>query len=105
MVAVVREVVVGVAAGEPVVFDPAPYYGDREADVAFTYVFGGFGREFYEGYEAAYPLPEGHEGRREIYNWYHVANHAVMFGGGYVGQAREMLGRVAGGSSPRLRLY
>ena len=29
--------------GEPVVFDPAVYYGDREADIAMTRLFGGFG--------------------------------------------------------------
>lgn len=42
----------------PVIFDPATYYGDREADIAMTYVFGGFGADFYEGYESEWPLPE-----------------------------------------------
>jgi len=41
------------AAGQPVIFDPAVYYGDREADLAMTHLFGGFGREFYRAYEAA----------------------------------------------------
>lgn len=41
----------------PVIFDPATYYGDREADVAMTYVFGGFGQDFYEGYNSEWPLP------------------------------------------------
>jgi len=42
----------------PVIFDPATYYGDREADVAMTYVFGGFSGDFYKGYESEWPLPE-----------------------------------------------
>ena len=42
----------------PVIFDPATYYGDREADIAMTYVFGGFGSDFYQGYESEWPLPE-----------------------------------------------
>ena len=42
----------------PVIFDPATYYGDREADLAMTYLFGGFGSDFYQGYESEWPLPE-----------------------------------------------
>jgi len=42
----------------PIIFDPATYYGDREADVAMTYLFGGFGADFYEGYESEWPLSE-----------------------------------------------
>lgn len=58
----------------PVIFDPATYYGDREADVAMTYVFGGFSSDFYDGYESEWPLPEGHEQRRTVYNLYHILN-------------------------------
>lgn len=62
----------------PVIFDPATYYGDREADIAMTYVFGGFGSDFYEGYEDEWPLPEGHEKRRTVYNLYHILNHVSV---------------------------
>lgn len=79
------------AAGEPVVFDPAVYYGDREADLAMTRLFGGFGPSFYRAYEAAAPLPPGAALRRELYNLYHVLNHANLFGGGYAGKARQMI--------------
>ena len=34
------------ANGEPVIFDPAVYYGDRESDLAMTELFGGFSAEF-----------------------------------------------------------
>ena len=49
---------------KPTIFDPATYFGDREVDVAMTYVFGGFNSDFYQGYEDEWPLPEGHEKRR-----------------------------------------
>ena len=82
------------AAGEPVIVDPAVYYGDREADVAMTRLFGGFGAAFYRAYEAADPLPAGAALRSELYNLYHVLNHANLFGGGYARQARGMIDRL-----------
>lgn len=81
-------------AGEPVIFDPAVYYGDREADLAMTRLFGGFGRGFYAAYELAMPLPAGHAVRAELYNLYHVLNHANLFGAGYAAQARAMIERL-----------
>ncbi|HLY52617.1 MAG TPA: fructosamine kinase family protein [Steroidobacteraceae bacterium] len=80
--------------GEPALFDPAVYYGDREADLAMTRLFGGFGRPFYRAYEQAAPLPPGAALRGELYNLYHVLNHANLFGGGYAAQARAMIGRL-----------
>jgi len=79
------------ADGEPVIYDPATYYGDREADLAMTELFGGFSGDFYQGYKEAWPLDAGYERRRVIYNWYHIANHYVLFGGGYMQQAQGML--------------
>jgi protein-ribulosamine 3-kinase len=80
--------------GVPFLFDPAVYYGDREADLAMTHLFGGFGASFYRAYEAAWPLEAGHEVRRELYNLYHVLNHANLFGGSYARQARDMIDRL-----------
>jgi len=77
----------------PVIFDPATYYGDRESDIAMTYLFGGFGPDFYEGYQSEWPLPAGHEKRRIVYNLYHILNHEVLFGG-YEGQARNMMRQI-----------
>ena len=82
------------AEGEPVVFDPAVYYGDREADLAMTRLFGGFGASFYHAYNAAAPLAPGWEARGELYNLYHVLNHANLFGAGYARRARAMLERL-----------
>ncbi len=78
--------------GAPVVFDPAVYYGDREADLAMTELFGGFPREFYKAYREAFPLPPGHELRKHLYNLYHLLNHLNLFGGGYLGQVKATLG-------------
>jgi fructosamine-3-kinase len=77
--------------GEPVIFDPAVYYGDRETDLAMTELFGGFGREFYAAYRGAYPLDAGYAVRKTLYNLYHVLNHLNLFGGGYLSQAQGMI--------------
>src|SRR5215831_14880566 len=82
------------ATGEPVLFDPAVYYGDRETDLAMTHLFGGFGAGFYHAYESAAPLPAGAALRTELYNLYHVLNHANLFGGGYAAQARATIDRL-----------
>ena len=80
--------------GQPVIFDPAVYYGDREADIAMTHLFGGFGKDFYAAYEAAWPRDPGHEVRADLYNLYHVLNHLNLFGGGYLRQATGMIDRL-----------
>jgi fructosamine-3-kinase len=80
--------------GNPVIFDPAVYYGDREADLAMTELFGGFGRAFYDAYNDAWPLDSGYEVRKTLYNLYHILNHLNLFGGGYAGQAQGMIERL-----------
>ena len=77
--------------GSPVIFDPACYFGDREADLAFTEMFGGFTRAFYESYSKDYPLDSGYVVRKRIYNLYHELNHYYLFGGGYGIQAQETI--------------
>lgn len=80
--------------GVPVVFDPAVHVGDREADIAMTELFGGFPSEFIPAYRAQWPLDEGYPVRRELYNLYHVLNHANLFAGGYVRQAEQSIERL-----------
>lgn len=77
--------------GEPLVFDPACYIGDRECDIAMTELFGGFGKDFYAGYEASWSLDPGYRTRKNLYNLYHVLNHFNLFGGGYLNQAESMI--------------
>jgi protein-ribulosamine 3-kinase len=79
------------ADGTPTIFDPATYYGDRECDLAMTELFGGYPADFYAAYRAAYPLDAGYATRRDLYNLYHILNHANLFGGGYARQAEQMM--------------
>tara|TARA_B100000579_G_scaffold380308_1_gene348162 strand:+ start:214 stop:1101 length:888 start_codon:yes stop_codon:yes gene_type:complete len=72
-------------------FDPASYWGDREVDISMTQLFGGFKKEFYEGYEEIWPLDKSFKDRTEIYNLYHLINHANMFGGSYKENALKIL--------------
>jgi fructosamine-3-kinase len=81
-------------SGAPVIFDPAVYFGDREADLAMTRLFGGFSREFYDAYERAWPLPASAPERVDLYNLYHVLNHLNLFGSGYLGQAQAIIDRL-----------
>ena len=82
----------GFTSDGPVVFDPAVYYGDREADLAMTELFGRFPPEFYAAYEKAYPLERGYELRKELYHLYHLLNHLNLFGAGYLEQVQRTLG-------------
>ena len=80
------------ADGEPVVYDPAVYFGDRETDLAMTELFGGFTSAFYGAYRSGFPLDAGYATRKTLYNLYHVLNHWNLFGGGYGAQAGRMIG-------------
>ncbi len=77
--------------GEPVLIDPAVYYGNREADIAMTELFGGFGRAFYDAYNQEYPLAPGYRDRSDLYNLYHLLNHLNIFGSGYLGGVKSTL--------------
>jgi len=81
----------GSVNGEPVIFDPAVYYGDRESDIAMTMLFGGFGKAFYAAYEKSWPMAAGHERRLKLYQLYHVLNHLNLFGRSYLARARQLL--------------
>ncbi len=80
--------------GQPVIFDPAVYYGDREADIAMTELFGGFSSEFYRAYQEVCPMDEGYKVRKTLYNLYHILNHTNLFGGTYASQAESMIDRL-----------
>jgi len=79
---------------QPVIFDPACYYGDREVDVAMTELFGQLPDEFYQGYQDTFPLPTSYEKRKLVYNFYHILNHANLFGGVYIEQSKAALSRI-----------
>lgn len=77
--------------GNPVIFDPAAYFGNREMDLAMTRLFGGFDRRFYWHYQEVFPLEPGWEERIEICQLYYLLVHALLFGGGYVQKVRKIL--------------
>lgn len=74
----------------PVIFDPACYFGDRETDIAMTELFGGFSKNFYLGYEDIWPLPDGYKQRKKLYNLYHMLNHLNLFGDSYLPQVKQL---------------
>lgn len=80
--------------GNPVIYDPACYFGDRETDIAMTELFGGFGSAFYQAYQAVYPLDSGYDRRKTLYNLYHILNHLNLFGQGYLHRAENMLNKL-----------
>ena len=80
--------------GEPVIYDPACYYGDHEADLAMMELFGHPGERFFAIYAEMFPIDPGYSLRRELYNLYHILNHALMFGGAYEAQALRMTNKL-----------
>jgi fructosamine-3-kinase len=79
----------------PCLIDPAVYYGDREADIAMTELFGGFSEAFYRAYDRLYPRTEVYAAKRAIYNLYHTLNHYNLFGASYLDACRRNLGVIA----------
>ncbi|KPQ00200.1 fructosamine kinase family protein [Marinobacter sp. HL-58] len=75
----------------PWLIDPAVYYGDREADIAMTELFGGFSQAFYQAYDRALPRTPAYDTKRDIYNLYHTLNHFNLFGASYLGACRRNL--------------
>ncbi len=82
--------------GEPVIYDPALYFGDREVDLAMTELFGRFPSAFYQSYHQAFPIDSGYKLRQPLYNLYHILNHFNLFGGSYGLQANRMIEAIIG---------
>tara|TARA_Y100001968_G_scaffold21904_1_gene17311 strand:- start:383 stop:1267 length:885 start_codon:yes stop_codon:yes gene_type:complete len=77
-----------------ILYDPASYWADREVDIAMTQLFGGFSKEFYDGYNSIWALNNTFNDRKDIYNLYHVLNHANLFGGSYITQSINLLRQI-----------
>ncbi len=69
--------------GEPVIFDPASYYGHPEAEIGMMRMFGGFDARCEAAYAEVWPLQGGSEERIGLYRLYHELNHLNLFGSGY----------------------
>jgi len=87
--------VIAGTGGTPVLIDPAVSYSDREAELAFTELFGGFSARFYQAYQTVWPLEPGYRDRRDLYNLYHLLNHLNLFGEGYGAQVDAIIRRYA----------
>lgn len=81
-------------AGKPYIYDPAVYYGNREAEISFTRLFGGFDRVFYQSYHEAFPLEPGFEERIEVYNLYPLLVHVNLFGTSYLSGVQQTVNRL-----------
>jgi protein-ribulosamine 3-kinase len=79
--------------GDAAIYDPAVYHGHREMDIGMTKLFGGFDRDFYEGYISMYPLEKGWLQRLPLTQLYPFLVHAILFGGDYVNSARDIMKR------------
>jgi fructosamine-3-kinase len=79
--------------GCPCLIDPAVCYGHREAELAFTQLFGPFDQQFYHVYNESFPVEPGFEERAGLYNLYPVLVHINLFGGGYIQQAESLVSR------------
>lgn len=88
---------IGSVEGEPVIFDPATYYGHHEAEWGMGWC-AGHGPAFWSGYRTLIPKDPGFEERNLLYTLYHIINHYNLFGSGYESQAPTREGRRKGGS-------
>lgn len=79
---------------QPWLIDPAAYRGDREADLAMTEMFGGFGQAFYDAYDRCNRRTDVYPLKRSVYNLYHYLNHYNLFGGGYLGGCEQGFGAI-----------
>lgn len=82
--------------GAPALIDPAVHYADRETEIAFSELFGGFRPQFYAAYDEAWPLEPGYAERRPLYQLYHLLNHLNLFGEGYGSQVDAVARRYGG---------
>lgn len=70
--------------GNPVIFDPAVYYGDADTDIAMSRLFGSLPDSVYQAYRALRPVRGDWPLRQMVYDLYHWLNHYNLFGGGYL---------------------
>jgi len=80
--------------GQPVIYDPATYYGDHETDLAMMELFGNPEKRFFSAYNDYFAIDAGYQTRKTLYNLYHILNHFNLFGGSYASQAQHMINQL-----------
>jgi protein-ribulosamine 3-kinase len=79
----------------PVLIDPAVYFGHRSVDLAMTTLFGGFDKIFYDSYNHHFPFPSNYREQWDICNLYPLLIHLNLFGPSYLGDITAILKRFA----------
>lgn len=69
--------------GNPVLIDPAVYFGHREMELSFMNLFGGFPTRVFEVYQEVFPLFPDWRDRISTYNLYPLLVHCILFGKSY----------------------
>lgn len=82
--------------GQPALIDPAVYYGDREAELAYGEWFTSFPPAFYAAYDEVWPTAPDRADRRDLYNLYHALNHVNHFGERYLAEVERIVRRYIG---------
>ncbi len=82
--------------GKPCIFDPAVYYGLREADLAMTELFGRLPQKFYDAYQEVFPMNPGYQERKDLFNLYHLLNHLNIFGSSYLSSVQQIVKHYTG---------
>ena len=77
-----------------IIFDPSCWWADAEVDIAMTRLFGGFTDDFYDEYFKLIKEKDGSNKRTIIYNFYHILNHANMFGGNYINEVNNYINMI-----------
>jgi fructosamine-3-kinase len=80
--------------GFPALIDPAVYFGNREMDIAFSRMFGGFDQRFYDAYDSVFPLSDGFEEKKDIYNLYPLLVHLLLFGKSYISGIQKVIAKL-----------
>lgn len=79
------------AEGNPLIFDPASYYGHHEADLCLIDKEKEFSHAFFDAYHAIIPKAKGFEERQNLYSLYHALNNYNTFGIGYRSGSLELI--------------
>lgn len=78
-------------ASEPVLIDPAVYFGHPSVDLSMTTLFGGFRSAFYEAYNYHCPFPPNHQEQWQVCNLYPLLIHLYLFGTTYLSRIEQTL--------------
>lgn len=80
--------------GKPVIFDPASYFADREAEFGIIHMFGGFPDPFFHGYDSVLKRRDDFSRRKALYQIYHELNHLNLFGSSYLSSVQSSVNQI-----------